>query len=25
MVYNKSVSGKIQKKLDDIEKAIKND
>jgi len=25
MVYNKSVSGKIQKKLDEIEKAIKND
>lgn len=25
MVYNKSVSGKIQKKLDDIEKAIRND
>ncbi|MDD3972946.1 MAG: MotA/TolQ/ExbB proton channel family protein [Clostridia bacterium] len=25
MVYNKSVSGKIQKKLDDIEKAIRNE
>ncbi|HNZ41042.1 MAG TPA: hypothetical protein PKJ65_04065, partial [Clostridia bacterium] len=25
MAYNKSVSGKIQKKLDEIEKAIKND